>query len=136
MILRKSIMFIISLITLSKCYQVDHAAMSKGYVYYQMGEYKKAIEEFKNDYDTNKYIWDYYYFLGLCYSETGNYIEAVRCFQKAKELKRRTRKIDRELFRVCVVIAQDYYQRGMLDSSAYYYNLGILSYRRYLKELR
>jgi len=110
---------------------------SLGLVYAQMGEYEKAIRELKNDYEVNRFRWDYYYLLGICYYQTGNLHQAVFNFQKAKELKgKRTKKIDRELFKACISIARDYYEKGMLDSSGYYYNLGISSYRKYLKEIK
>ena len=58
----------------------------RGYAYFQMNQYKKAIEDFNHTLKRNSEYADAYYYRGICYRKEGKIWSSARDLKKANEL--------------------------------------------------
>jgi len=59
-----------------------------GMMYYDSGEYEKAIEAYKRAIELNPDAEESYYHLGMAYSSLGRYKEAVKAYDRAIRIKK------------------------------------------------
>ncbi len=58
----------------------------RGYAYFQMNEFKKAIEDFNQTLKRNPGYADAYYYRGICYRKEGKIWSSARDLKKANDL--------------------------------------------------
>jgi len=66
--------------------RIMQADLTRGYAYYDLGQYQLAIQDFNEAIRLHPQDALAYYGRGVAYEYLGNYSEAERDFQKAKEL--------------------------------------------------